>query len=85
MLTHNSWADALHAATTPEQKAEILLTRAQQRQSKRLICEDLQEALNLLHPTEPYTPEIALQWYNLPYSQAGLHELAKRLHKRLTE
>ena len=78
MLTANSWADALHAATTPTDKARILLTRAQQRSSKRLAADDI--AVALIHLNRSYENAIdLLRDYDLPWSQSGLHKAAERL------
>ena len=78
MLTANSWANALHAATTPREKAVILLQRAQQRQSKKLIEQDIAEAINHIPWFTISSVEHLLKYHSLPYTQAGLHEAARR-------
>lgn len=80
MLTANSWADALHAARTPTDKAKILLQRAQQRQSKKLIEQDINEAVILINPCwSPSLLVALLASRDIPYSQVGLHKLAAHI------
>lgn len=72
--SHNSWADALHAATTPDEKVKILLNRAKQRTSKKLIEQDINEALQIMGSKE--TAQELLQRLNLQYTQMMLHSLS---------
>ena len=82
MLNSPSWADALHAADTPQDKAKVLLTRALGRGSKNLIAGDIAEALTLLeyHTT---SPQELLETFSLPWTQIGLHTAAERLLKAI--
>ena len=76
MLNTPSWADALHLANTPREKAVILLQRAIQRTSKRLAAEDITEALQQLEH-KATDAQALLDYYRLPFSMLGLRTAAQ--------
>ena len=77
MENFTSWADAIHTAPTPQDKAWVHLQRALGRGSKQLIAADIDQALRELGRS--YSSGGYLLDSGLPWTQQGLHAAARKL------
>lgn len=80
-----NWQDEISNAEAGVPRAQVMLTRAEGRSSKRLIAGDIERALREVGiPTEVNIWEL-LDLYDLPYSAEGLIMCAVYLGHDLTD